>query len=73
VLFTDGITDAREADAIDQPDVYDDFGEERLVGVARENRGRGAAALQQCLSDAVSSFAGGAFQDDATLIVVAMC
>jgi sigma-B regulation protein RsbU (phosphoserine phosphatase) len=72
VLFTDGITEVREAGADEHAAHYDDFGEDRLVETAREHRACGAAALQQRLSAAVSAFAGGLFQDDATLIVVAI-
>jgi sigma-B regulation protein RsbU (phosphoserine phosphatase) len=64
VLYTDGITEAR-----DQQD--DEFGEERLVGLVAKHRACSAPALQARLVDAVTTFAGGRFQDDATLIVVA--
>ncbi len=64
VLFTDGITEARDtADA--------EFGEERLLALAVENRGCSAPALQARLAEAVAAFTGGSFQDDATLIVLA--
>jgi sigma-B regulation protein RsbU (phosphoserine phosphatase) len=64
VLFTDGITEARRADD-------EEFGEERLVALACEHRGCSAPALQARLTDAVSGFTSGEFQDDATLIVMA--
>jgi serine phosphatase RsbU (regulator of sigma subunit) len=64
VLFTDGITEARNSDDVE-------FGEERLIELAIENRACSAPALQARLADAVATFAGGAFQDDATLIVLA--
>ena len=64
VLFTDGITEARDlADS--------EFGEERLIALAAENRTCSAPALQARLAEAVALFTGGAFQDDATLIVLA--
>ena len=64
VLFTDGITEARdEAD--------EEFGEDRLVALAREHRGCSAPALQARITETVSAFAAGRFQDDATLIVMA--
>ena len=72
VLFTDGITEARQADADEDAADYADFGEDRLVAVARDLRTSGAAALQDGLAAAVSTFAGGRFQDDATLIVAAI-
>jgi phosphoserine phosphatase RsbU/P len=64
VLFTDGITEARDQDDTE-------FGEERLIGLAIENRACSAPALQARLAEAVASFTAGAFQDDATLIVLA--
>jgi sigma-B regulation protein RsbU (phosphoserine phosphatase) len=64
VLFTDGITEAR--------DVHDEeFGERRLIDLAIEHRACSAPALQARLNEAVASFTGGRFQDDATLIVMA--
>jgi hypothetical protein len=38
--------------------------------LARANRECSAPALQARLTEAVAAFAGGAFQDDATLIVL---
>ena len=64
VMFTDGITEARNARE-------DEFGEERLVDLVVEHRACSAPALQARLVDAVSTFTGGSFQDDATLIVMA--
>jgi len=64
VLFTDGITEARDrADA--------EFGEARLIALAVENRACSAPALQARLAEAFALFTGGSFQDDATLIVLA--
>ncbi|MGH9370252.1 MAG: PP2C family protein-serine/threonine phosphatase, partial [Vicinamibacterales bacterium] len=64
VLFTDGITEAR--DGRDE-----EFGEERLLALVAEHRACSAPALQARLVDAVATFTGGRFQDDATLIVLA--
>jgi sigma-B regulation protein RsbU (phosphoserine phosphatase) len=64
VLFTDGITEARDRDDTE-------FGETRLIALAVENRACSAPALQARLAEAVASFTGGTFQDDATLIVLA--
>lgn len=63
ILFTDGITEARDA-------VDEEFGEERLISLAIEHRACSAPALQARLTEAVASFTGGRFQDDATLIVL---
>jgi sigma-B regulation protein RsbU (phosphoserine phosphatase) len=72
VLFTDGIIDAREAGADEDAADYRDFGEDRLIAVAHDHRACSAATLQERMGAAVSTFAGGEFQDDATLIVVAI-
>ena len=64
ILYTDGITEARsERD--------EEFGDERLLSLAVEHRGCSAPALQARLVDAVASFTGRRFTDDATLIVLA--
>ena len=70
VLFTDGITDVREPDADDSAAEYDEFGEERLVALARDHRACGAPILLERVAAAVSTYAGGVFQDDATMIVM---
>ena len=61
VLFTDGITEARNA-------ADDEFGEDRLQAALVEHRSCNAPSLQA----RVASFTGGPLQDDATLIVLAM-
>jgi phosphoserine phosphatase RsbU/P len=75
VLFTDGITEAHAAVRGDPPAtgdfVDDEFGEERLVALTVASRTCSAPALQARLVDAVAAYTGGAFQDDATLIVLA--
>jgi len=64
VLFTDGLTEARNA-------ADEEFGEERLLAAAIDHRACSAPALQARLAEAVATFAGGGMQDDATLIVLA--
>jgi sigma-B regulation protein RsbU (phosphoserine phosphatase) len=64
VLFTDGITEARNARD-------EEFGEERLIDLAIANRACSAPALQARLAAAVTQFASDGLQDDATLIVLA--
>jgi sigma-B regulation protein RsbU (phosphoserine phosphatase) len=64
ILYTDGITEARsESD--------EEFGDERLLSLAAEHRACSAPALQARLVDAVATFTGRRFTDDATLIVLA--
>ncbi len=64
VLYTDGITEARN-------DADEEFGDERLEALVVEHRGCSAPALQARLVDAVASFTGRRFTDDATLMVLA--
>jgi len=64
ILYTDGITEARsESD--------EEFGDERLLALAVDHRACSAPALQARLVDAVATFTGRRFTDDATLIVLA--
>jgi sigma-B regulation protein RsbU (phosphoserine phosphatase) len=63
VLFTDGITEARNTEG----EEYEDAG---LIHSLRRHGALGAAALQQQLFTDVLTFANGTLQDDATLIVL---
>jgi len=63
VLFTDGVTEACNADE-------EEFGEARLLTVLHENRGRTAGEIQKEILQTVSAFSRGIWQDDATLLVV---
>jgi sigma-B regulation protein RsbU (phosphoserine phosphatase) len=63
VLFTDGVTEACNADE-------QEFGEERLLTVLQENRRRGPGEIQKEILLAVSAFSRGIWRDDATLLVV---
>jgi sigma-B regulation protein RsbU (phosphoserine phosphatase) len=65
VCFTDGLTEARAADDAE-------FGEDRLIAAAIANRSCSAPALRTRLMESVATFTDGRFQDDATLIVVAV-
>jgi sigma-B regulation protein RsbU (phosphoserine phosphatase) len=74
VLFTDGITEARaqgDDPGNDDPHNGEEFGDERLVDLTVTHRTCSAPALQARLSEAVASFTGGRFHDDATLMVAA--
>jgi len=62
VLFTDGVTEARNS-------AGEEFGDERLIGLLVRNRQLQAGDLQQKVIGAVANFSG-EFQDDATLIVM---
>jgi sigma-B regulation protein RsbU (phosphoserine phosphatase) len=65
VLFTDGITEAcSPAD--------EEFGEARLLGVLKEHRALSAEGLQSKILAVVAEFCGDHWQDDATLLVLAV-
>ena len=64
ILYTDGITEARS-------EMDEEFGDDRLLALAIEHRACSAPALQARLVDAVASFTGRRFTDDATLMVLA--
>jgi len=72
ILFTDGITEVHPAGTEPDDAVHVEFGEDALVAEAVEQRACSAPVLQTKLSAAVSDYAGGTFQDDATLMIVAM-
>jgi serine phosphatase RsbU (regulator of sigma subunit) len=66
VLYTDGITEARDA-------AGDMYGEERLLNVAQRAQGCSAGVIQEALLDDVHRFVGDAPRvDDITLMVLAM-
>jgi sigma-B regulation protein RsbU (phosphoserine phosphatase) len=65
VLYTDGITEAMDA-------TRDLFGEERLLATIRAAAAADAATLQASLLATVTAFCRGEFQDDATVITVAL-
>jgi sigma-B regulation protein RsbU (phosphoserine phosphatase) len=65
VFYTDGITEARNP-------AGEEYGEERLLAVALDVRTQSAESIKTALLDDVNAFTGGQFEDDATLIVVAI-
>ena len=65
VCFTDGITEASSPSG-------DEFGEDRLIETIRRHRTGSADLLTRTIADTVNAWTGGAPQDDATLIVVAV-
>ena len=65
LLYTDGITEAHNHDE-------EEFGIERLTAILARNRHRGAAELHAVVMDEVTRFATAGFQDDATLLAVAV-
>ena len=66
LLYTDGITEARNA-------ADDEFGEDRLANLFVEHRRLDAAALHRTVLNEVTGFTGErGFQDDATMLVVAI-
>ncbi len=65
VLFTDGVTEARDA-------VGEEFGEVRLLRLLEDHRALSADELQAKILAAAGEFSGGRWQDDATLLVLAV-
>jgi sigma-B regulation protein RsbU (phosphoserine phosphatase) len=63
VLVTDGFTEAIN-------DRDEEFGEERLVQLLRDNGPFPLETLQRAILDSVEAFAGQALQDDATLMII---
>jgi sigma-B regulation protein RsbU (phosphoserine phosphatase) len=65
VCFTDGITEAAN-------EAGDLFGEERLLRLLVEHRRQSASELRETILGAVADFSGGSFQDDVTLVALAI-
>jgi serine phosphatase RsbU (regulator of sigma subunit) len=65
LLYTDGITEARNS-------AGEEYGEERLSAALTRNRHLGALELHAAVADDVSRFASSGFEDDATLLAVAV-
>jgi sigma-B regulation protein RsbU (phosphoserine phosphatase) len=65
LLFTDGVTEAYDAEG-------EEFGEARLLQVLEENSGLSAPALQGMILGAAAEFSRGHWHDDATLLVLAV-
>jgi phosphoserine phosphatase RsbU/P len=65
VLFTDGVTEARNADG-------EEFGESRLLRLLEESRETSAQHLQKEILRIVGEFCHGTWHDDATLVVIAV-
>src|SRR3979490_2897537 len=65
VLYTDGVTEACNSDD-------EEFGEERLLQVLQQNPSGSAIEIQKNILKAAADFSRGPWQDDATLLVVAV-
>jgi sigma-B regulation protein RsbU (phosphoserine phosphatase) len=65
VLFTDGVTEASNAQD-------EEFGEQRLLSLLEEHRALPAAALRKEIAKAIAEFSGGHLTDDATLLILAV-
>jgi phosphoserine phosphatase RsbU/P len=65
ILYTDGLTEAMNAQE-------QEFGEARLVELGVRNRALSATALLEVIRKEVSGYSGGSFQDDFTLVVLAV-
>jgi sigma-B regulation protein RsbU (phosphoserine phosphatase) len=65
ILFTDGVTEACNP-------AGEEFGEARLLRLLKDHRTLSADELQAKILAAVAEFSGGRWQDDATLLVLAV-
>jgi phosphoserine phosphatase RsbU/P len=65
ILFTDGVTEACNA-------AGEEFGEARLLHLLEDHRASPADELQTKILAAVAKFSGSRWQDDATLVVLAV-
>jgi len=65
VLYTDGLTEAMNSDE-------QEFGEQRLLNLGGRKIALGASELVAAVKKEVVSFCNGSFQDDFTLVVVAV-
>ena len=65
VLYTDGVTEACNSED-------EEFGEDRLLQVLQENAAAPAVEIQKKILQSVAQFSHGTWQDDATLLVVAV-
>jgi sigma-B regulation protein RsbU (phosphoserine phosphatase) len=65
MLFTDGITEASAADG-------EEFGDDRVASFAQAHRTSSAAELNHRLLAEATRFCDGHFQDDATILVIAV-
>src|SRR5215510_14242205 len=65
LYFTDGVTEAANDDG-------ELFGEERLLRLLVEHRRQSASELRETILGAVADFSGGSFQDDVTLVALAI-
>ena len=65
ILFTDGVTEACGLEG-------EEFGEARLLHLLEDHRALSADELQAKILEVVGEFSGGRWQDDATLLVLAV-
>ena len=65
VMFTDGISEAVDGEGVE-------FGEKRMAELSRGARQLSAEALRRRLLERVTEFCAGRFEDDVTVLVVAV-
>jgi phosphoserine phosphatase RsbU/P len=65
VFFTDGVTEACNAD-------HEEFGDARLLQILHQNRGSAAVEIQKSILQAAADFTHSGWHDDATILVVAV-
>lgn len=65
ILYTDGVTEACNSED-------EEFGEGRLLRVLQQNAASSAVEIQKRILQSVTEFSRGPWQDDATLLVIAV-
>jgi len=65
VLYTDGVTEASNSED-------EEFGEDRVLQVLQQDPTRTAVEIQKNILQAAAQFSRGPWQDDATLLVIAV-
>jgi sigma-B regulation protein RsbU (phosphoserine phosphatase) len=65
LLFTDGITEALGSHG-------QEFGEDNIAALAKVHSASSASELNSCVLAQVTDFCSGQFQDDATLLAIAV-
>jgi sigma-B regulation protein RsbU (phosphoserine phosphatase) len=65
LMFTDGLTESRNAEG-------EEFGEERLLDFVRRRHEEESTGLSEAIVDTVSDFNQGHFEDDLTVVAVAV-
>lgn len=70
VIYTDGVTETRQTLDPSDPEVFEEYGVQRLIEVVRAHQGRPAAKVLEAIFTDVTLFGDHELEDDRTAIVV---